>query len=301
VRRLVGKRTLRHIVYFSAMKKIAFILALISVLGCDNKNKDSAGQSGDLEWIPLFNGKDLEGWTPKIRYREAGENFGNTFRVSGNELQVSYDSYEKFNETFGHIFYKDKFSSYVLNIEYKFFGEQCNEGPEWAIRNSGVMLHCQEPSTMHKDQDFPISIEVQFLGGNGEDERTTANLCTPGTNVVMDGKLVTYHCISSSSPTFHGDQWVNVRILVLGDSLIRHVIGGKTVLEYQQPQLGGGAVTHADTTIFPPGKLLNEGYISLQSESHPVAFRKVELLDLSPVRNDRTKLETAITKALNDQ
>jgi hypothetical protein len=265
------------------------------MLWCDVKKNDSNSSS---EWIQLFNGKDLTGWTPKIRGYDLGDNFGNTFRVNGNQMEVGYEAYKTFNETFGHIFYKDKFSYYILNIEYKFFGEQCNEGPGWAFRNSGAMLHCQDPKTMHKDQDFPISIEVQFLGGDGKDERTTANLCTPGTNVVMNGKLLTDHCISSSSPTFHGDQWVNVRVLVLGDSLIRHVIGGKTVLEYQQPQLGGGAVTHVDTVQFPPGKLLKEGYISLQSESHPVAFRKVELLDLSPLVGKKEEMQSAIDKAL---
>jgi hypothetical protein len=160
-------------------------------------------------------------------------------------------------------------------------GEQVPEAPAWALRNSGVMLHSQSARSMLKNQDFPICIEVQFLGGSGSGERTTANLCTPGTNVEMNGKLVTDHCIQSTSKTYHGDQWVRVEVTVLGDQTVKHVLEGKTVLEYSKPQVGGGAVSNFDPAVKQDGKLLDEGYIALQSESHPVEFRKVELLNLA--------------------
>jgi hypothetical protein len=133
---------------------------------------------------------------------------------------------------------------------------------------------------MGRDQDFPISIEVQLLGGLGEGPRSTGNLCTPGTNVVMDGKLVTDHCINSSSQTYDGDQWVRVEVLVLGDSLVKHIVSGDTVLTYSQPQMGGGAVSNFDAAVYQEGKLLSEGHIALQAETAPIEFRKVELLNL---------------------
>ena len=143
---------------------------------------------------------------------------------------------------------------------------------------------------MGVDQDFPISVEVQLLGGNGTDERSTANLCTPGTNVVMDGKLVTNHCVSSSSKTYHGDQWVRVEVLVLGDSVMEHFVDGQSVLRYERPQIGGGNVIHFDPAMKQDGKLLAEGYIALQSESHPVHFRKVEVFDLEPYADSPEEL-----------
>jgi hypothetical protein len=280
------------------MTRYIYLCVLIILVGCERaKNSADGEQAPVAEWLQLFNGKDLDGWTPKIRGYDLGENYGNTFRVSDSLLQVGYENYSEFNETFGHLFYKNKYSYYILNLDYRFSGEQVKGGPGWAIRNSGAMLHCQDPSTIKKDQDFPISIEVQLLGGNGKDERTTANLCTPGTNVVMDGKLVTDHCISSSSKTFHGDQWVNVKILVLGDSLFRHYVNGEKVLEYQSPQIGGGNVSPMDSTL-REGTLIREGYISLQSESHPVSFRNVKLLDLSGYRNDHTKLKELIANEI---
>ena len=232
------------------------------------------------DYIQLFNGKNLEGWTVKIRGYEVGDNFGNTFRVKDGNLQVGYEAYDKFDERFGHIFYKDPYSYYILEATYRFVGEQASEGPGWAFKNSGLMLHSPAASAMGKDQDFPISIEVQLLGGRETGDRTTANLCTPGTNVVMNGKLTTAHCINSTSPTFRGEEWVTAKILVLGDSLIRHYVNDEPVLEYTHPQIGGGSVSGHDTVYEVEGQLLTGGYISLQSESHPIEYQSVRLLNL---------------------
>lgn len=231
-------------------------------------------------WIQLFNGKDLTGWVPKITGYELGVNFGDTFRVENGVLKVAYDKYDAFNKRFGHIFYREPFSHYRLAVEYRFVGEQAPGGPSWATRNSGAMIHCQAPQTMLKDQDFPISIEVQLLGGLGKGPRPTANLCTPGTNVVMKGELVTTHCINSSSDTFDGDQWVRVEVEVRGSQVIRHFVNGKEVLSYEKPQIGGGNVSNFDPAVKKDGTLLERGWISLQAESHPVEFRKVELKKL---------------------
>lgn len=245
-------------------------------------------------WTHLFNGKDLKDWRIKIRGHDLGENFGNTFRVTDGKLAVGYDKYQNFGEQFGHIFYKHQFSSYLLSMEYRFIGEQAAEGPGWAYRNSGAMIHSQAPETMGRDQDFPISIEAQLLGGNGKDERPTANLCTPGTHVVLKGKLFTDHCINSSSQTFHGDQWVRVDVLVLSDSLIKHIVNGDTVLVYEKPQIGGGNVSNYDPRVKVDGKPLKSGWISLQSESHPIEFRKVDLFDLEPYVHDSQKLKSTL-------
>jgi hypothetical protein len=233
----------------------------------------------DAGWQQLFNGKDLAGWTPKIKGYELGENFGETFRVENGVLKVVYDQYKQFDNKFGHLFYKDKFSNYRLRVEYRFVGDQCPGGPGWATRNSGAMLHCQPPATMAKDQDFPVSIEVQFLGGLGKGPRTTCNLCTPGTNVVMNGELIRRHCTSSKSKTFDGDQWVTAEIEVLGDKTIKHFVNGVEVMSYEQPQYDD-ADMDGRKLIKDGQKLIREGYISLQSESHPIEFRKVELLVL---------------------
>ncbi len=234
------------------------------------------------DWIPLFNGRDMAGWTPKITHHDLGDNFANTFRVEDGLLKVRYDGYTKFDGQFGHLFYKDPFSYYRLVVEYRFVGEQAPGGPgSWALRNSGAMLHCQDPKTMGRDQDFPISVEAQLLGGLSDGkERPTANMCSPGTEIVFEGKIYPEHCLNSTSPTLNGDQWVRAEMIVLGGAQITHFVNGQQVLQYSLPQIGGGAVAHFDPSAKPDGQLLDHGYISLQSESHPIDFRKVELLPL---------------------
>jgi hypothetical protein len=230
-------------------------------------------------WVPLFNGKDLDGWKVKIKGYDLGDNYGDTFRVENGVLKVSYDHYSKFDQKFGHLFYKAPFSHYKLRVEYRFVGDQCPGGPTWALRNSGVMIHGQTPESMRKDQDFPVSIEVQFLGGNGRDERPTANVCSPGTHIVMGGKLITQHCNNSTSKTYHGDQWVNVEVEVHGNGNIVHKVDGETVLEYEKPQYDDRD-PDGKRLIKNGEKMISEGTISLQSESHPIEFRKVEILPL---------------------
>ena len=245
------------------------------------------------KWLKLFNGKDLEDWKVKIKDHPLNENYGNTFRVENGVMKVSYDQYDSFKQQFGHIYYKQKFTAYLLVVEYRFTGEQAKGGPDWAYRNSGAMLHCQSPESIYLDQDFPISLEEQLLGGNGKDDRPTANLCTPGTNVVLKGKLFTPHCINSTSKTYHGDQWVHVEALVLMDSVIKHIVGRDTVLEYEKPQYDGRD-QWVKKAGFKDGQLIKEGYISLQSESHPCEFRKVELFNLEPYLNDPKRLQAIL-------
>ena len=233
------------------------------------------------DWIPLFNGSDLDDWIVKIHGYPAGENFADTFRVDDGLLTVAYDGYGDYEDRFGHIFYRHPFSHYRLRVEYRFTGEQVPNAPGWALRNSGVMLHAQDPSTMPAGQDFPISLEAQFLGGLDDgNPRPTANMCSPGTHVEFRGRLEETHCIDSSSPTFDGDQWVTVEVLVLGSERVVHYVNDEAVIEYGNTVVGGEEVNGHRPEMKPDGEPLAEGYIALQSESHPIQFRRVELLNL---------------------
>lgn len=263
--------------------KIKLTLAVIILsLFANFSEAQNIEKSKEENWIQLFNGKDLKDWHIKIKGYPLDDNDKNTFRVVNGVMQVNYDEYNGiFNASYGHIFYKKEFSNYILKLQYRFTGEQIKDGAGWAKRNSGVMIHCQAPETMELNQNFPVSIEVQLLGGLNEGERSTGNLCTPGTHVVMHDKLITKHCINSSSATFNGDQWVSLEVLVRNDSIISHKINGKTVISYNKSQIGG-SVENVDNKVWKSkeGNALKKGYISLQSESHPVEFKNIELLEL---------------------
>jgi len=279
-----------------AVTAVAAALVASSVMplagqGAPAGARAAAGQANDpakQEWIQLFNGRDLVEWTPKFTKHDLGVNLNDTFRVEDGLLRVRYDKWAAFNSEFGHLFYKQPFSHYRIVAEYRFVDAQLAGGPGWAQRNNGLMLHAPDPKTMLKDQDFPISIEVQLLGGLGDGKpRPTANLCTPGTNVVMKGALFTPHCVNSTSKTYEGDQWVRVEVEVHGDELVRHIVDGQTVLEYSKPQIGGGNVSPVDPTVKVDGTPLTGGYIAIQAETGPTDFRKIELLNLEGCTDPR--------------
>jgi len=260
------------------MKQIAiFPVLFLLFFGCNQAKKNNEDAPRE-EWIQLFNGKDLNDWTIKLNKHPLGENFNNTFRVRDGMLVISYEEYDMFDDEFGHIFYKTPYSHFKLRVEYRIKGEQVKGGPDWALKNNGVMYHARPPEEMLINQDFPVCLEAQLLGGLGEGERPTGNLCTLGTHVVIDGNLVTQHCINSTSKTYNGEEWIHFELVVHGDSIIHHIVEGDTVLTYSKPQIGGDL---PEGFPLPEGTPVTSGYIALQAESHPFEFRKVELLDLS--------------------
>lgn len=253
-------------------------LLLLFIIACNQSNEKEQEQQTEEKWIQLFNGNDLTGWDIKFAGLELNNNFNNTFRVEDSILKVSYDDYEQFDNNFGHLFYNKKFSHYKLRAEYRFVGELTPGAPDFAFKNNGIMIHSQSAESMGKDQNFPVCLEAQLLGGNGEEVRTTGNLATPGTRVIINGDTTKVLVTNSSSKTYPGEEWVKIELVVLGDSII-HIVEGDTVLTYTHPHIGAEMLP--ENYPFAIGTPLKEGYIALQAEGHPTEFRKVELLDLS--------------------
>lgn len=255
---------------------IALVLCLTACLSTNKQNRDG-------KWISLFNGKDIGDWIVKIHHHDPGVNFGNTFRVEDGLIKVRYDQYESFDDQFGHLYYKTPFSHFHLKLEYRFTGELQRGAPSYTLLNSGVMFHSQDPRHMLREQNWPISVEMQFLAGLGDGKpRPTGNMCSPGTDIVYQGNKYPGHCLNSSSKTYNKDAWVHAELIVLGDSLITHVIEGDTVLQYSKPTMGGGVVDGYDPALWRPGTPLTSGYIALQSEGQPIDFRNIEIKVLAP-------------------
>ncbi len=259
------------------MKILRFIFGIcftLSLFGCKSGLKNTIDEN---QWQTLFNGKDLSNWIVKIKGYKVGVNALNTFRVENGLLKVSYAKYDSFNNQFGHIFYKKPFKSYILRLKYRFVGNQIKGAEAWGNRNNGIMIFSQSPESMAINQDFPVSVEFQLLGGLKDNKpRSTGNVCTPGTNIVMKDSLITTHCIESTSKTYFGNQWVNAEVEVHSDSLIIQRINGKEVIRYSKPQIGGRFNTFKNRV----GEILKGGYIALQSESSPTEFKDIKILEL---------------------
>lgn len=285
----------------SGSKQVLSFLPFL-LLWCGLPSSVSAQSKKEKQdWVTLFNGKDLTGWDIKISGHPLNENYKNTFQVEKGMLRIRYDAYQNFEEKYGHLYYKTAYSHYRIRFQYRFTGKQTPGGAEWNVRNSGIMLHSQSAESLDFHQTFPMSLEMQLLGGLGTGERQTGNLCSPGTQAFMQGALNPAHCINSNSKTYDGDQWVSAEAIVLGDSIVHHVIEGDTVLTYMKTQIGGGFVNPDDWELAKmepqtiahwkslDGSPLTSGYIALQAESHPIDFRNIQLLNLVGCMDPKAK------------
>ena len=231
-------------------------------------------------WETIFDGETLTGWTPKIVGQPAGEDTAQIFRAENGVLSVSYDGYEAFGSAFGHLFYSEDLSDYRLRFDYQFRGVQTEGGPGWAFMNSGVMVHAQAPDTMDVAQAFPVSVEAQLLGTSEQTPgRTTANICTPGTHIVIDDDLITQHCIDSETLAQPAGDWVTFEILVRNSDLMELKIDGAAAFSLNQPQFD---TSDRDVERLGLSGLVGHGHFALQAESHPVAFRNIQLMRLEP-------------------
>jgi hypothetical protein len=277
----------------------ASALALLSTAAVAGPN--------DSVWIQLFDKADTNirnNWDVKIRGSNLNVDTRRTFRYAINgtdtSLEVNYSGYSTFSnapdaggsaqETFGHAAYKHRpFSYYYLRVEYQVWGSQVSGGPSWALQNNGLMLHSQSMASMGVNQNFPISMETQLLGP-GNSTGSTMNLCTPGTSfyATYTGTQNNNHCNNSTAtvraPVNTG--WQSVAVKMLGGDSVFHYSSGAQVYKYYRPvhYNGDNQVTGILAGSGYPktaGSALTEGYISIQGESHPYRFRKIELLNLA--------------------
>ncbi|HEV8270646.1 MAG TPA: DUF1080 domain-containing protein [Chitinophagaceae bacterium] len=296
------------------MKNITIYYLFLVILVCQScNNNDGEKRMSKEEWKSLFNGKDLAGWDIKIKDHPLNENHKNTFRIEDSMIRVVYSDYEKFDNQFGHLYTHKPYSYYKLKLQYRFVGDHLADAPEWADRNSGVMLHSQSAQSMDLNQNFPVSLEFQFLCGNGKDTVPTGNVCTPGTFITYDGKPFLGHIQNSNSKTYLKDEWISAEADVYGDSLIRHIINGDTVLTFTNPMIGEGFVSKTNSWtwagitdslvwINKANTPLKEGHIALQAESQPVDFRRIEILDLVGCTDPKAKnYKTYYIKSDNSQ
>ena len=253
-------------------KPLSLIILPLFLFSFVSKNAD------DGKWKSLFNGKDLKGWTMKISGCEPGENFRNTFRVENGILIVRYDQYGNFDNRFGALYYDKTFSNYRLKVEYRFVGETAPGAPSWGYRDSGVQYHGQSPGSMGLKQSFPVCLEYNLHGGNGTDERPVGEICANGMSVEINGKQNETYCTAPTvKRTFHGDQWVTLEIEIK-DGKIKHFVNGEEILQFENPRYNP---KHEVAKNFIKGNndVVDSGYISLQSNSHPVDFRKIEIME----------------------
>jgi hypothetical protein len=263
-----------------AMIRVVLGLGLLAALAACSQKPQVLVPAPAGNWISLFNGKNLDGWTAKIAGQELNDNYRDTFRVEDGLLKVSYRQYDKFGDRFGSLFYQKKFSRYWIRAEYRFVGSLAPGAPRWAFKNSGIQLHSQAPETMRKEQQWPVSVEFDIVGGRMIGSRPTGDVCRNGTNVLVNGAPLREQCSKVGDVTIRDDAWTTALAEVDGGTRVRQIVNGALVVEYTHAELDE---TNADARRLESSgasKALTSGYISLQSNGHPIEFRRIEVLPL---------------------
>ncbi len=264
-----------------ATRTIAVGLTILAAACSPATGPHAPLKAPDGLWISLFNGKDLSGWTAKIAGQDVQDNYLNTFRVEDGVLKVSYQQYDQFGDRFAGLYYNRKFSHYWIRAEYRFVGSKVAGAPSWAYKNSGIYLHAQSPDSMRKDQQFPVSVEFDLVGGHMFGSHPTGDVCQNGTRVKVAGDFLKQQCSKLSDITIRDDQWVTVEAEVLGNT-VRQAVNGGLIVEYSDIQLDANN-PDARKLLGPNGAAqLDSGYIGIQGNGHPVEFRRIEVLPLDP-------------------
>lgn len=256
---------------------LSYVALVFILVSCNAKNKSNPGELG-AHWVSLFNGENLDGWTMKISGYEPGENIGNTFRVEDGILSVRYDEYDSFNNKFGALHFKKAFSDFRLKVEYRFVGETAPGAPSWGFRDSGIQYHGQDPESMEINQPFPVCLEYNLHGGNGIEERPVGQICANGIIIDIDGTKVEDYCTPAKvAHTFHGDQWVTLEV-ESKNGIFRHFVNGEEILSFSNARYNSD---HEYGKIFykESDNQVKGGFVSLQSNSHPIDFRKIEIIE----------------------
>lgn len=254
------------------MKQLRWLLLILPFLVLLISAKKDVNKSAP-HWLNLFNGKNLNGWTPKIAGYKSGENFGNTFRVEQGILSTRYNAYDTFNNRFGALFYNKPFKDFRLKVEYRFTGDTVRGAPSWGYKDGGIQYFCEPPQSMKIDQSFPICLEYNLLG-----TRPSGEICANGMYVQINGKRNPDYCnVPTVKKQVPADDWVTAEIEV-HNGTIKHFINGEEVLSFEDPHYDS---TNAIAKNFINGTdtKVSSGFISLQSNSHPMDFKSVAIIE----------------------
>ena len=262
-------------------KTVMWAAALVlSLAACAKKPAPVLVTAPEGQWISLFNGKNLDGWSVKIAGHAFNDNYGNTFRVEDGLLKASYDQYGKFGRQFGSIFYNKKLSHYWFRAEYRFVGKQASGAPSWAYQNSGIQFHSQAPESMGLTQEFPVCVEFDMVGAGFLGRHPTGDVCQTGTRVKIGGAVLLDKCSKLSQVAIPGEEWVTILAEVQGATRVRQIVNGALVVEYTDLTLDEKDAEASRLLKSGSDKQLASGYISIQANGHPIEFRRIEILPL---------------------
>ncbi len=214
------------------MKTTTTVLAGL-ILGCCLLA--SCSTTPNAEFISLFNGTDLTGWTPATENPDSFSVENGTLIVKGGRSHLFYTG--NVNE--------GSFKNFELKLQAKPFPGA----------NSGVYIH-----TQYQDTGWPNNgYECQVNSTHKDSKKTGSLYAVVNILVLKPGEKepkVGVNIKHDAAPSTDGE-WFDYHITVIGDKITIRV-NGETLVDYIEPEGGSG---HPKFT----GRKLSEGTFALQA------------------------------------
>jgi hypothetical protein len=248
-----------------------------------------AAPTDDEGWIPLFNGKNLDGWYSFQPTTGRNNDLRKFFKVTDGMIHVldlSEDPHE-WKGAVGYLATNQEYSDVRIHLEYKWGAKRFARSVE-GKRNSGLMYLVVGPDKM-----FPRSLECQIEETDVGDlwlvdgvSITTWLLdpyssmysddpSPPGSKRVIGGLQIPASRVLKSGDFEDRTGWNTVEVILEGDRST-HIINGRTVnraWDIRQPD-------PQDPTRMIP---LKSGHIALEAEGSEIWFRNIKIKLLKPV------------------
>ncbi len=236
--------------------------------------------AADEGFSPLFNGKDFDGWTPKIRKGDEVM-LGKVFTMNGEAIHVYKDFPQDFelntgaNSTHGMLFSKKKYSKYVLKFEYKWGKNRLNNFDQYQY-DAGFYYHIINEAV------WPAGIEYQIRYDHTKEKNHTGDFWASGVSFqwYADGSgnfllpkeggkpepikkgehrgtpKVSYHALD--------DQWNQCEIIVMENQYAIHKLNGKIV-------------------NYATNLSVKEGTIAFQAETAEIFYRNAQIKEFNEI------------------
>lgn len=256
--------------------------------GAGGQRPPTGGAGGsDGDWMPLFNGRDLTGWTPSQGHAAlfaAGTLDGEPV------IHVYPTQADKSNQPEATLRTNQSYSSYVFHLEYKWgtkrYGSRSN-----SERDNGICFHiCNNPA-----QVWPESVEFQL----GEQALSASNDWVSGhifmlinktraqwTSTMVNGLRVfsetgtksmigapmSYHKAMTDKRRDKPTEWNIVELTVHGSKDATYMMNGEVA----------NRVTDMECQENGTWRPLSSGPIALQAEYAEIYFRNIKIKILPP-------------------
>jgi len=266
---------------------IALSLTFILSLGCNNTPGDSFSPPEEAVaeqdrlvppmpgvFRPLFNNKDLGGWSVTIDGQPKGVDPLRIFQVKQGSVWVYPDAVDGQTMPFGYMASEEVFSDFDLRFEYQWVGKRFAPRAT-SPRDAGLLYHAGNLD--RSIQGFwPLSIECQIQESNTGDiwlvgsraaVSSIESRYVPGAPVTIVGGIDEISRVAASSMA-EVDGWNTVEVRARGNEQGIHVVNGKVNNRWESLQqwLGDWAP-------------LQEGHLVFQAEGAEIRYRNISIRD----------------------